>query len=223
MVIKRALDKFIKEDVIGPIELDKKIPLVGLSEETKEQRPDIWYTRNVGNRKVYELIEISCPYGRTTDQNHDTLKFTFDHKKKKYEKLANEIKDITGLQTKVYPIIVSSMGAVYLESLTCLKSILRCSDTELLKIGNWMSEQAILGSLQLWINYQSHKDHTEIYKEIAEHELAQHNIVEEIDENEENEDEDEENGKEERYQEPHNASQITEQLEELQTVSTETI
>jgi hypothetical protein len=216
-VVKRALDKHILADLVGPINLDMKIPIEGLSEETRRQRPDIWFTRNDGNRKVYEIIEISCPYGRTSDKKGDTLKYTFDYKKGKYQGLANEIKTLTGLQTKVYPIIVSSMGAVYFESLTCLKSILRCSDTELLKIGNWMSEEAILGSLQLWINYQSLKDHTHIYKEIAEEELAQHTVVEEIDENEENDDEDDENEKVEIDQEPHNASQVTEPLEEQET------
>jgi hypothetical protein len=69
-----------------------------------------------------------------------------------------------------------------------------------------MSEQAILGSLQLWINYQSH-DHADIFKEVAKEELVQHNVVEEIDEKEENED-GEENEKEERHQEPQVASQI---------------
>jgi hypothetical protein len=85
--------------------------------------------------EICELVEIGCPYGRK-NATEDTLLGTFTHKKQKYQPLAQEIERITGIPTRVYPIIVSSMGAVYPKSLTHLKSILKCSDRELRNLGS---------------------------------------------------------------------------------------
>jgi hypothetical protein len=46
--------------------------------------------------------------------------------------------------------IVSSMGAVYLQSLKDLQKILRCSDQEMRKLGRKMSETVIAGSMEIW-------------------------------------------------------------------------
>jgi hypothetical protein len=190
--VKNALEKHIAEDLIGAINENTSIPIDNLSDETRNLRPDIWFIRREGNREILEILEFSCPFGHI-ERNENTLKRTFEFKMNKYLPLANEYIANTRRMARVHPIIVSSQGAVYNDSMTCLKSILRCSDKEMAKLGTWLSEQAILGSFKLWIEYQRTNEHHHNEQEEAATEilLANQENIEDL-ENEDEEEEEEE-------------------------------
>jgi hypothetical protein len=197
-VVRRAITRHIIGDLVSGINEDSRIRLEGLSPQTTGLKPDLWFIRKEKGQQWFEMVEIGCPYGRM-NATEDTMKRTFNEKKKKYQQLAEEIEKITGFPTHVYPIIVTSMGAVYKHSLTLLKSILKCSDRDLRNLGSWMSEQAILGSLELWIHYQSSIEHTHNCKELLdEAKFAEQAMVEESGEEDKEEEEGEEIGGEDQ-------------------------
>jgi hypothetical protein len=195
-VVRRALARHITGDLVGAINEDSRLRLEGLSRQTVGLKPDLWFVRKEKGQEWFELVEIGCPFGRLDDRG-DTMERTYKKKWQKYQLLAEEIEKITGFPTHVYPIIVSSMGAVYKKSLTHLKSILKCSDRDLRNIGSWMSEQAILGSIELWIQYQRSIEHTYDCQQLMDDaEFAEQIMVEEKGEEDKEEDEEEETGEE---------------------------
>jgi hypothetical protein len=156
----------------------------------------MWFIRKEGNQQILEILEFSCPFGRI-EEGESTLKLTYDYKLNKYQPLADKYISNTRHQARVHPIIVSSLGAVYHESMICLKSIFRCSDKEIAKLGTWMSEQAILGSFKLWIEYQrtNHHHHQEQEQVSIEVNIANQENIEDIEikENDDEEEDTEEN------------------------------
>jgi hypothetical protein len=187
--VRRAIENHIPRDLIGGINENTSIPINNLSEETRHLRPDIWFIRRERNEEILEILEFCCPFGRI-ETGQCTLKKAFEHKMHKYQHLADDYTSNTRKTARVHPIIVSSLGAVYNESLKCLKSILRCRDKELIKLGTWMSEQAILGSFKLWIDYQKSNEHHHDQEEVrAEIDLANQERIEVIENEEDNEEE----------------------------------
>jgi hypothetical protein len=132
--VKKAIEKQIIEDIKGGINENTSLPIDNLSEATRNQRPDIWFIRRDRNRDILEILEFSSPFGYLQD-GECTLKRTFEYKANKYQPLAEEVTSKTRMLSRVHPIIISSLGAVYKESLSCLKAILRCSDKDLAKLG----------------------------------------------------------------------------------------
>jgi hypothetical protein len=83
--------------------------LDGLSEEVKTLRPDmIFKRRGDAGEEINEMLEFSCLYGYIS-QERDTMKESYEGKKKKYAQLATESRQVNGLQVKVGAIIVSSI------------------------------------------------------------------------------------------------------------------
>jgi hypothetical protein len=80
--------------------------------------------RKEGNQQILEILEFSCPFGRIEEEGESTLKLTYDYKLNKYQPLADKyiyiyISNLRH-QARVHPIIViivSSLGAVYNESM----------------------------------------------------------------------------------------------------------
>jgi hypothetical protein len=128
--------------------------------------PTLCFIRREGNREVLEILEFSCSFGHI-EGDESTLKRTFEYKKNKYQTLANEYISKTQIMARVHPIIVSSHGAIYNKLLICLKSILRCSDNEIAKLGTWMLEQAILGLFKLWSEFQRTNEDQHLAREAA--------------------------------------------------------
>jgi hypothetical protein len=155
-VIRRAIEQHIGGDLTDLIMENTPIPVEGLSEEVVRQRPDIAIVRKKGEREFVDLIEFTCPYGHRS-HGEDTLKQAFEHKREKYSRLAKEIYELKGTKTTVIPVIVSSMGAVYGESMKMLKGLLKCEDKEMRKIGTQMSTAVIVGSYEIWRKYVSER------------------------------------------------------------------
>jgi hypothetical protein len=151
-VVRKVIEQIIGEEMIGVCLENAPLNIEGLSETVKMQRPDLTIIRRDGQKKRMELIEITCPYGRIA-HGQDTLKYSFDYKMNKYQKLVGEVEKITGMRTRVIPIVVSSFGAVYTESMKLLKKLLKCEDKKLKKIGRRMSDAVIIGSFEIWKEY----------------------------------------------------------------------
>jgi hypothetical protein len=150
----------------------------------------MWFIKREGNKEILDILEFSCPFGRL-ESEECTLKKTFQHKMHKYQSLADEYTANTRKSARVHPIIVSSLGAIYSESMKCLKAVLKCRDTDLSKLGTWISEQSILGSFKLWIDYQRTNEHHHDREEVrTEIDLANKEEIEAIENEEDNEEED---------------------------------
>jgi hypothetical protein len=163
--LRKVIEKNLAADLIAEIHENTPLEVEGLSEESIRLRPDMWFVRRESNENTLEILEVSCPFGYL-DEGVSSLKRSFDHKMDKYQHLANEVRALTRMTVKLHPIIVSSLGALYTDSMKCLKSLLKCKDKELRTLGSWMSDQAIMGSFKLWIGYQRTNEHH--HREIEE-------------------------------------------------------
>jgi hypothetical protein len=153
-VIRETMEKYIGDEMVGPCVENAPLAIEGLSEEQRRKRPDLSLVWREGQEERIEIIEITCPYGKIS-HGENTLKHTFEYKRNKYAALAAEVETITGDKVRVIPIIVSSFGAVYGESMKLLKQILKCEDEKLKKIAVKMSEAVMIGSFELWRKYTS--------------------------------------------------------------------
>ena len=141
--VKKAIEKHIIGELKGPIKENTPIQIPGLSEETRNLRPDMWFIRKERNQDILEILEFSSQFGRIENEENK-LKHTFEHKANKYQRLAEEVTAKTRMLSRVHTIIVSSLGAVYNDSMKCLMTILRCNNRDLAKLGTWLSDQAIM-------------------------------------------------------------------------------
>jgi hypothetical protein len=91
------------------------------------------FVRKERNQQIIEILQFINPFGRM-ENDESTLKHTFEYKVDKYN-LAEEVIAQTRMLSRVHPIIVSSLKIVYIESLKCLKTILKYSDKDLSKLG----------------------------------------------------------------------------------------
>jgi hypothetical protein len=83
----------------------------------------------------------------------NALEKTYNAKIAKYTRLADELQQSRQFYTRITPIIVSSLVAVYPKSLSALQDLLKCNDNEIQVIGRRMSEAAIAGSFDIWRIY----------------------------------------------------------------------
>jgi hypothetical protein len=126
-IVRRAIVEWVAGDVTSEIRENTTIPDDGISQEVRDLRPDLVFTRRENQREVIEIIEFSCPYGYMT-QGEKALKRVFEQKQRKYRQLAQELSNLTHDRVRVTAVIVSSLGAVYMHSLKDLHTVLRCDD-----------------------------------------------------------------------------------------------
>jgi hypothetical protein len=107
------------------------------------------FRRRENQIEVIEIIEFSCPYGYMT-QGENALKRVFEQKQRKYRQLAQELSNLRHDRVRVTAVIMSSLGAVYMQSLKDLHTVERCDDPQLKKLGQRMSEAVIRGSMEIW-------------------------------------------------------------------------
>jgi hypothetical protein len=74
----------------------------------------------------------------------------YEKKKRKYANLTEELSRQRQEEIRVTAVIVSSIGAIYLQSLIDLQKVLRYSDQKMRKLGRKMSETVITGSIEIW-------------------------------------------------------------------------
>ena len=167
-VVRRGIEGFLANDLRSEIQENEEIRQEGLPDEMRRLRPDMVFERKrvqsgTGIRfyaerdearlqeeeKVIEILEFSCPYGYVS-RGRNTLERVYEEKKRKYTELARNLKRLRREEVRVTAVIVSSMGAVYDQSLKDLQKVLGCTDREMKKLGKKMSETVILGSMEIW-------------------------------------------------------------------------
>jgi hypothetical protein len=177
--LRKAIENRIAGELVSEIHENTPLQVEGLSRSSIRLKPDMWFVRRENNENTLEILEVSCPFGYF-DEGVSSLKRSFDHKMNKYQHLADEITALTRMSVRLHPIIVSSLGALYTDSMKSIKSLLRCKDKELRTLGSWMSDQAIMGSFKLWIGYQRTNEHHHTEIEVVRTEITLAN-EEEID------------------------------------------
>jgi hypothetical protein len=167
-VVRRGIEKFIANDLRSEIRENENIEEENLPEDLQRLRPDMVFERRrirpigetslyaerqdaeVGNEeRIIEMIEFSCPYGYIS-RGQDTLKRVYEEKKRKYQRLAMNLKQHRQSEVRITAVIVSSMGAVYNQSLKDLQKVIGCTDQKIRKLGRKMSETVIMGSMEIW-------------------------------------------------------------------------
>jgi len=84
-----------------------------LRDENKRLKPDIHFLDTVTD--TINIIEITCPYNQMTQVNNEfvnTLVHRQETKEMKYRSLKEETEVLTGMKTKLFTIVVSSLGHV---------------------------------------------------------------------------------------------------------------
>jgi hypothetical protein len=163
-VIKRAVMEELGDQITNGIFDNVTVQIEGLSDEVSRQKPDLWFISDTNGTRRMELIEFTCPYGYISQPDErgnrvNSLEQAYKKKHAKYALLAEEIQERANLEVRVTVIVVSSLGAVYRESLKELGKMLRCSKTTLRKLAKRMSETVITGSMKLWREYAKTMEH----------------------------------------------------------------
>jgi hypothetical protein len=123
----RAIVEWVAGDVTSEIRENTTVLEDGLSQEVRYLRPDLVFRRRENQREMIEIIDFSCPYGYMT-QGENALKRVFEQKQRKHRQLAQELSNLRHERARVTAVIMSSLGAVYMQSLIDLHTVLRCDD-----------------------------------------------------------------------------------------------
>jgi hypothetical protein len=221
-VVLKAIIKYLAPELCSQIDENQTIGVEGLSEQTRNQRPDMVFERCSQRRRqgpeeatpmgredanIIEMIEFSCPYGRIAN-GQNTLELTYRHKHEKYTRLVEELKRLSGKKVRLTVVIISSMGAVWKQSLKDLQKLLKCDDRKLNKLGREMSEVVIKGSMEIW-----RRDTGGRYVEAREEHDVIRNEIEII---EEEENEGKQRGESEERSEEENGRIERDAMEEIQ-------
>jgi hypothetical protein len=132
-IVRRAIVEWVAGDVTSEIRENTTIHEDDLSQEVRDLRPDLVFTRRENQREVIDTIELSCPHGYMT-QGENVLKRVFELKQGKNRQLAQELSNLRHERVRVTAVIVSSLGAVYMQSLKDFHTVLRCDDRQLRKL-----------------------------------------------------------------------------------------
>lgn len=146
--IQNVLIEYLKENPdIQEIYEDKSINIIDIPDNLKRLRPDIVTWSN--NRNKCLIIEISVPYGKK-NYDEDTLSDVYLHKKEKYSEIVSFLRD-RNIDVTFCVVIVSSIGAVFKESINDINRIIKNKKQAKSAIRR-ISANAILGSLKIWNN-----------------------------------------------------------------------
>jgi hypothetical protein len=163
-LIKGALYEQLGNQITDGIHDNVTLGMEELPEELRRQKPDLSFSSNIGGVPRIELIEFSCPYGYVSQPDEqgncvNSMERAYRKKHRKYAPLAKAIQEMRGTQVRVTVIIVSSLGAVYKESLKEIGQLTRCTKEVLRKLAKKMSYTVVNGSMKLWREYAKNMDH----------------------------------------------------------------
>ena len=151
-VQKVIVDNIKSLNGIQEIHTDKSLHLNDMPDDLKLLRPDIvaWFN----NRSRCVLVEISIPYG-CQRWGDDSLSTVYTQKKDKYARLVNHIRN-KGIDTELYVIIASSLGAVFSKSINELNKLFH-PFVRSKSIIKRISRSALIGSMNIWFSYHKRK------------------------------------------------------------------
>lgn len=135
---------------VEEVNCDHSLHLDCVPDNLRLLRPDIIAWHN--NRSKCSIFEISVPYAYFS-WGEDSLKKVYEHKKEKYRELVEFLRN-RNIAVQLYPIIVSSLRAVYKDSITDLNRVftVRSKCKTLIKR---LAVNALWGSLKIWHQFRS--------------------------------------------------------------------
>jgi len=120
-----------------------------LSDENKRLKPDIHFLDTVTD--TINIIEITCPYNQMTQVNNEfvnTLVQRQETKEVKYRSLKEETEALTGMKTKLFTIVVSSLGHITVKTKENLIELF--GKTKAKKIAEKLSRITLEGSAAIY-------------------------------------------------------------------------
>ena len=101
-----------------------------LPDRSSRFKPDIWFftTDAQTHKKNVTIIEITCPYAMDTDTpsgRKSSLDIRRDIKLRKYKTLVDDIKDTWNADVSLHVIVISSLGAITVDTIKELKKIFK--------------------------------------------------------------------------------------------------
>ena len=160
-------DAILKEIIKGIRENDKENKLsinfdkpikkdnTRLPERSARAKPDAWFFVN----NELTIIEVNSPYGKLIDTEEGRKNSLIVRRQEKIDKYANLVEDCNttfGCNTKLYVIVVSSLGAVPKDTYNDIKAILHNDKYKAKIIAKRCSLVALRESLRVyrrWANY----------------------------------------------------------------------
>lgn len=141
------IGEFLKSrDDVVELYKDKALHIDDLPSELSGLRPDIVAWSNERTKCI--LVEIGVPYA-THNMHGDKLEEVYSIKSNKYLPICNHLRS-KGIAVEHYTVIVSSLGAVYKESLKELKSLVRFNTKAFKTLIKRISMNALIGSMDVW-------------------------------------------------------------------------
>jgi hypothetical protein len=147
-VVRRAIEENIAERLVLKIDDTIVIRKEDLSEEVRILRPDVNCVTRACRSSHMVRIDMSCPDG-CISYGANTLEKLYIEKKQKYNRLAQETRNVQETQMEIIPLIVSSRGSMSGRSLETFRNLLLCNDKKMKKIGRRRSEVPIMGSTDI--------------------------------------------------------------------------
>jgi hypothetical protein len=136
----------------GKIIKDHFLNIRDLPEDCRLRRPDL-LVQNASVKKIH-VYEFACPFAKTY-KNGDALKRAHEFKEGKCAKLGNEVRSrFQGWDVQLITVIVSSLGAIYKDSLKRLALVMELTPVQTVGLGQRLSDAAVIGSRLIWANYQ---------------------------------------------------------------------
>ena len=135
-----------------------------VKESLRKLKPDIvtWDK----NRII--LVEFSCPYANV-GRDGNTLDNVYNQKNQKYKELVEECKKVYKRKVSIYPIIVSSLGAIHKKSIEDIKKLLHIAPKETKLINTILRRLSLTACIGSYFIYNKLKFHEYIpdVKEIS--------------------------------------------------------
>ena len=99
------------------------------------------------NDNEIKIVEFSCPYDMQRENGEDTMEETYKTKRMKYSDLVQRCEAKYNKVTKLYIIIVSSLGAIYKETINDLNKLYKGEPMKKMRqLYTQISNAAITGS-----------------------------------------------------------------------------
>ena len=144
---------------------DRTMHIDDLPEELASLRPDIVAWTNGRTKCV--IAEIGVPYA-THNMGIEKLEEVYGIKKNKYLPICNHLRS-NGIVVEHYTIIVSSLGAIYKESLKELRPISQGDSKAFKTLIKRISMNALIGSMDVWQSW-SHRSSSNTNADLADDE-----------------------------------------------------
>jgi hypothetical protein len=163
-IVVRAIYAFVTDVERSAVFEDVTFGESGLMKDEKltgnniDLRPDIYFKQRLPNGKwVITVVEGSCPgwwMPKGGDISKEGRMYDVDKiKAEKYLNWAREVQQVTGLEVRIFPIIISAIGTVFPDTIKNLGEMLNCRESRLKYWLQQMSVSVVYGSWHIWTDF----------------------------------------------------------------------